>query len=238
MRVEGMTTAEAVSTIREWPDAPASLPPSGGGDAEKLAFIKAIWTSAGPLSGSIAERYLDETRHIDVTRLPEDIHRSLRFHPNCIFGSTHLPCLIALMRDPLSDEPVGIQRIALRERDGHVEKAGRRMLGRAGVVKLWPAGSQLVIGEGLETVLAAATRIPYADAPLTPAWATLTSEKLGRLPPIPGVSRLIILVDHDAAGLMASGACTARWTGAGRTVVALTPEPKGADFNDLLAMAG
>ena len=36
------------------------------------------------------------------------------------------------------------------------------MLGRAGVVKLWPAGSQLVVGEGIETVLAAATRIPYA----------------------------------------------------------------------------
>ena len=151
--------------------------------AEKLAFIKSIWTSAQPLLGSMAERYLDETRHIDVTRLPEDIHRSLRFHPNCVFGpGTYLPCLIALMRDPLSDEPVGIQRIALRACNGRIEKIERRMLGRAGVVKLWPAGSQLVVGEGLETVLAAATRIPYAGAPLTPAWATLSSEKLGALP--------------------------------------------------------
>jgi hypothetical protein len=238
MRVEGMTAAEAVSTIKDWPAAPTSFPHNGSDNAEKLTFIKSIWTSAEPLSGSIAERYLDETRHIDVTRLPKDVHRSLRFHPNCVFGGTHLPCLIALMRAPLGDEPVGIQRTALRGRDGHIEKVGRRMLGRAGVVKLWPAGSLLVVGEGLETVLAAATRIPYADAPLTPAWATLSSEKLSRLPPIPGVSHLIILVDHDAAGLTASDACTARWTGAGRTVVALTPEPKGADFNDLVAMAG
>ena len=36
---------------------------------------------------------------------------------------------------------------------------------------------------------------------------------------------------------MAADACTARWTGAGRTVIVLTPEPKGADFNDLVAMA-
>ena len=140
--------------------------------AEKLAFIKSIWTSTQPLLGSIAARYLDETRQIDVTKLPEDIHRSLRFHPNCVFGpGIHLPCLIALMRDPITDDPVGIQRVALEHRDGRIEKIERRMLGRTGVVKLWPAGPQLVVGEGLETVLAAATRIPYADAPLTPAWA-------------------------------------------------------------------
>ena len=126
-------------------------------------------------------------RHIDVTRLPEDIHRSLRFHPNCVFGpGIHLPCLIALMRDPLTDEPVGIQRIALRHRNGRIEKIERRMLGRAGVVKIWPAGPQLVVGEGLETVLAAATRIPYAGASLTPAWAALSSQKLGALPVVAG----------------------------------------------------
>ena len=139
------------------------------------------------------------------------------------------------MRDPLTDEPVGIQRIALERRDGRIEKIDRRMLGRAGVVKLWPAASQLVVGEGLETVLAAATRIPYAGASADAGLGrAVQSKQLGALPVIAGVERLIILVDHDAAGLMASDTCTARWTGAGRTVVALTPEPKGADFNDLV----
>ena len=83
-------------------------------------------------------------------------------------------------------------------------------------------------------MLAAATRIPHAGSPLTPAWAALSVKKLAALPVIAGVERLIMLVDHDAAGLMASDTCTARWLGAGRTVVALTPEPKGADFNDLV----
>ena len=130
----------------------------------------------------MAERYLDETRHIDVTRLPEDIHRSLRFHPNCVFGpGIYLPCLIALMRDPLTDEPVGIQRIALEHLNGKIEKIERRMLGRAGVVKLWPAGSQLVVGEGLETVLAAATRIPYRRRAAAPGLGGALQPKAGRI---------------------------------------------------------
>ena len=140
IQVEGMTETEAVIYIKDWPGPSTPTLQNGDGQAEKLAFIKKIWTSAGRLLGSMAERYLDETRDIDITRLPEDIHRSLRFHPNCVFGpGTHLPCLIALMRDPTTDAPVGIQRIALEHRDGKIEKVDRRMLGRAGVVKLWPA---------------------------------------------------------------------------------------------------
>jgi hypothetical protein len=108
------------------------------------------------------------------------------------------------------------------------------MLGHAGVVKLWPATAQLVVGEGIETVLAAATRIPYRDAPLQPAWALLSAGPLERLPVLPGVERLIILVDHDTGGKNAARICADRWTRAGRTVVRLTPKRAGADFNDLV----
>jgi DNA polymerase len=169
MQVEGMTKAEAIAYIKDWPGPATPSVSDSEAEERKLAFVKSIWLSAVSIQGTIAERYLDETRHIDVTKLPADIHRSLRFHPHCVFGRAHLPCLIALMRDPLTDEPCGIQRTALELRDGRVEKVDRRMLGRAGVVKLWPAGTQLVAGEGLETVLAAATRIPFEDAALTPA---------------------------------------------------------------------
>jgi Toprim domain/CHC2 zinc finger len=235
MRAEGMTAVEAVAYIKDWARAPTYVPQNGNHDGEKLAFIKAIWTSAGPLVGSIAERYLDQARSIDITKLPDNIHRSLRFHPNCVFGpGTHLPCLLALMRDPLTDEPVGIQRTALERRDGKIEKIERRMLGRAGVVKLWPAESTLTIGEGLETVLAAATRILYRNVPLRPAWALLSGQKLLTLPVLPGVERLIVLVDHDAAGVAAAAKCTEYWTRAGRTVIRLTPKRAGTDFNDLV----
>ena len=51
---------------------------------------------------------------------------------------------------------------------------------------------------------------------------------------MPDVERLIILVDHDDVGVLAASTCAARWTGAGRTVIELTPDQKGADFNDLV----
>jgi DNA polymerase len=235
-RVEGMTVTEAIAFIKDWP-APTTLPQNGDNDSDRLAFIKSIWTSAQPLRGTIAERYLDETRHIDVTKLPADVHKSLRFHPRCVFGSgTYYPCLIALMRDPLTDEPTGIQRIALKLRDGKVEKIDRRMLGKAGVVKLWPAGSQLVVGEGLETTLAAATRIPFANGSLTPAWAALSAKKMKVLPPIPGVQKLVLLVDNDSnnEGQAAADYAATCWRAAGRVVVPLMPDTADTDFNDFV----
>ena len=62
----------------------------------------------------------------------------------------------------------------------------------------------------------------------------------GNLPVIPGVERLIILVDHDlnGAGQMAAMRCTERWTRAGRSVVRLTPKRPGFDFNDLVMEGG
>jgi DNA polymerase len=236
MQVQGLTESEAIAYIKDWPGPTTPTLPDEDNEARKLALVKAIWLSAQSIRGTIAERYLDETRHIDVTKLPADLHRSLRFHPHCVFGQSHLPCLIALMRNPITDEPVGIQRIAVEHRDGRIEKVERRMLGRAGVVKLWPAGSTLIVGEGLETVLAAATRIPYTGAPLTPAWAALSSHKLQTLPVIPGVERLVLLVDNDRnqEGQSAAAHVAAVWRAAGRSVVALIPPTVDTDFNDLV----
>jgi phage/plasmid primase-like uncharacterized protein len=129
--------------------------------------------------------------------------------------------------------PTGIHRIALT---GDARKIDRKMLGRWGAVKLWPATTQLVIGEGIETVLAAATRIPYRDAPLRPAWSAVSDGAIGRFPIIPTVERLVILVDHDTngAGQAAARRCAVRWSRAGHTVVRLTPDNPDTDFNDLI----
>lgn len=134
----------------------------------------------------------------------------------------------------MTDAPIGIHRIALT---ADAQKIDRMMLGGgAGVVKLYPAGDRLVIGEGIETTLAAATRISRWGGLLQPAWAALTSGLLATLPPILGVERLIILVDHDTngAGQTAALRCSETWSRAGRTVVRLTPPQPGTDFNDLV----
>ena len=135
------------------------------------------------------------------------------------------------MRDVPTDEPTGIHRIALTP---DAQKIERRMLGRIGAVKLWPAGSQLVIGEGIETVLAAATCIPYEGALLRPAWALTSTGPFAQFPVLADVERLILLIDHDDAGIAAANVCTERWTRARRTVVRLMPDEAGADFNDLV----
>ena len=100
------------------------------------------WDAAKPITGTLAARYLADIRGIDLDALPADIDDALRFHPHCVFGpGTVHPCLLALMRDPISDAPTGIQRTALT---ADARKIDRMMLGPAGVVKLWPAGKQLV----------------------------------------------------------------------------------------------
>jgi DNA polymerase len=230
VQVEGMDRDEARRVLETW-DGPAAPVTTNDPELTRASALR-LWEAARPISGTLAERYLADTRGIDLAGLPADINAVLRFHPRCPFGpGTRHPCLLALLRDVTTDAITGIHRIALTP---DARKIERRMLGRRGAVKLWPVGSQLVVGEGIETVLAGATRFTHDAAPLRPAWSLVDSDALGRLPAIRGVERLIILVDHDDAGVMAAAACKTRWTGAGRTVVELTPDAKGADFNDLI----
>jgi hypothetical protein len=84
MRADGMTEAEAISHIKDWPGPSTKVPRNGSDNAGDFGFIKAIWRSAQPLLGSMGERYLDETRGIDITKLPSAIHDNLRFHPHCV----------------------------------------------------------------------------------------------------------------------------------------------------------
>jgi DNA polymerase bacteriophage-type len=236
-RVEGMTKAEAMNALHDWcGPTTAKLKQSA---EEKLDFVLGIWNAAQPIAGTLGERYLAETRGIDVSKLPPTIHEALRFHPNCVFGArTHRPCLVALMRDPTTDVPVGIHRIGLALANDAVSKLDRMALGRMGVVKLWPMKSsgQLVVGEGIETTLAAATRISYRGAPLTPAWSAVAKGGLGRLPILPDIERLILLVDHDenGEGQRAAEGCRRVWSSGGRVVVPLIPKQEGWDFNDVV----
>src|SRR6516165_8352937 len=236
-RVEGMTKAEAVAALQDW-SGPATVQQQQSVE-EKLDFALGIWNAAQPLAGTIGERYFAETRKIDVGKLPSTIHEALRFHPNCVFGTgARHPCIIALMRDPVTDAPVGIHRIGLALVNGTMTKLDRMALGRMGVVKLWPLNGSdtLVAGEGIETVAAAATRIPYRGAPLTPAWSVVAKDGLVRLPALPGVARLIQLVDNDANGEGQRAAELGQriWKSAGRTVVPLIPKQQGWDFNDVV----
>jgi CHC2-type zinc finger protein/Toprim domain-containing protein len=236
MAVDGLSRADAVRLLKDWDGPTTPMRSSVSDEAIKRASALRLWEEAGPIAGTLAATYLADVRHIDIAALPTTIDEVLRFHPRCPLGpGTCHPCLLALMRNTTTDAPTGIHRIALTPKIlAGGRPVERRMLGQTGAVKLWPAGAQLVIGEGIETVLAAATRIPYRDTPLRPAWSMISAGPLGNFPVLPGVERLIALVDHDLAGKNAALTCTERWTRAGRTVVRLMHPRPGADFNDFV----
>jgi hypothetical protein len=239
MLVKGMERGEALLFLDNW-DGPVSRPASERDDEDKTSNALRFWDKAKPIAGTLAEKYLADVRRVDVTALPANIDEVLRFHPRCPFGpGTRHPCLLALLRDATTNEPTGIQRIALKPDVFNGAKVERKVLGRLGAVKFWPANSHLVIGEGIETVLAAATRIPYKGEPLRPAWSAISADRLGRFPVIAGVERLIILVDHDknGAGQAAATTCASRWSQAGRKAVKLMRDRPG-DFNDIILEQG
>jgi hypothetical protein len=239
MMIEGKSRAEAEHILRTW-DGPLVRPRSVHKDNKSaLAFASQIWEKAEPIGSTSAIRYLADVRGIDTDALPTD-NAALRFHDNCPFGpGVRVPCLVALYRDVISDAPAGIHRIALTPDVFAGGKVRRKMLGpwpTPRAIKLWPATDQLFFGEGIETVLAAATRVQYRGTLMRPAWAAGSAGNISKFPVIAGVKELILLVDRDPEGARCADACRLTWRKAGRKVARLQPDCEGTDFNDLVLM--
>jgi DNA polymerase len=235
--IEGLDYEAALELLTNW-QGPVSKPQNRSSDARTLASALRLWELAQPIAGTPAIRYLADVRGIDVDALPTNIETVLRWHPRCPFGpGVTQPSLIALYRDVESDAPAGIHRIAVTPEALAGGKVERRTLGRwptPRAIKLWPVTAQLFLGEGIETVLAAATRMQYRDAPMQPAWAAGASGNLAKFPVLLGLERLILLVDYDPAGEASIETCRVRWREAGRDVRRLRPQLPGSDFNDLV----
>jgi putative DNA primase/helicase len=105
------------------------------------------------------------------------------------------------------------------------------------VIRLWPddaVETGLVLGEGVETTLAAATRIEHRGTLLQPAWAAGSAGNISSFPVLSGIEALTILVDNDAAGERAADQCRARWGAVSREVTLLKPNIANTDFNDVV----
>jgi hypothetical protein len=234
---EGLDEETAQAVFAGWQAGALVEPRVRAPDDYTLKLALELWDEAKPIAGTPAVDYLAKVRGIDVDGLPAEA--PLRFHPRCMFGpGRHVPAFLALYQDVESDVPAGVHRIKLTPDVFAGAKVERLSLGRwptPRAIKIWPAdGSRLFVGEGLETVLAAALHIDYRGAPMRPAWATGHRGGLAKLPVLPDIQRLILLVDNDDPGRAAGETCRARWNGAGRTVTQLTPKQEGADFNDLI----
>jgi phage/plasmid primase-like uncharacterized protein len=201
-------------------------------DAERqLQRAEQTWQEASPTLASHAIAYLAR-RGIALDDVPES--GGLRWHPCCPWEAGTKPCVLARFTTALTNEPRGIWR---RPITGEKPMSLGPMGGS--VIRLWPddvINEGLVIGEGIETTLAAATRIEHRGTLLRPAWATGSAGNMATFPVLAGIEALTILVDHDVSGTgqKVAQACAQRWRDAGREVSRLMPGDLGADFNNLV----
>ena len=139
--------------------------------------------------------------------------------------------MVALVTQGVDGKPIAIHRTFLA-RDGNgkapVEPA-KMMLGpcRGGAVRLAQPDAVLMVGEGIETCLAAMQATGH------PAWAALSTSGLRSLDLPRDVRDVIVLADGDDPGEAAARDCAWRWKREGRRVRIARP-PNGMDFNDLL----
>lgn len=199
----------------------------------RIATALGIWDASTQLSSSVAENYL-ATRGCALTSsvIARDV---LRFRSHCPFGRLHVPAMVALMRDVISGEPTGIHRTALLD-DGSGKRVmpggtnSKAMMGKSkgAAVMLAPVAPVMGIAEGIETAMSAAKLFGI------PVWAALSSASLANLPLMAGLDGLVIMADHDRAGLDAAKFCAARYAAASIDSEIRYPRQPNTDWNDYL----
>ncbi|MCP5113094.1 MAG: virulence-associated protein E [bacterium] len=195
-------------------------------DEKRTEAALRLWAASSPALGTPVERYL----HSRGLRLP--LPASLRYHAALKHSSGGFwPAMVGLVTRGPDAAPLAIHRTFLT-RDG-VGKApvvsAKMMLGpcRGGAVRLGSSGDVLMVGEGIETCLAA------MQATGRPAWAALSTSGLRALDLPDSIREVIVLADGDKPGEAAARAAALRWKREGRSVRIARP-PRGTDFNDLL----
>jgi hypothetical protein len=179
-----------------------------------------------PPAGTLVEAYL-ASRGLHLPPLP-----MLRFHAGLKHPSGgNWPAMIALVTRGSDDTPLAIHRTFLSSDGGGKAPVDpqKMMLGpcRGGAVQLGLPGDVLMVGEGLESCLAA------MQATGNPSWAAMSTSGLRALD-LPAHARdVIVLADGDDPGEAAARVCAWRWKREGRRVRIARP-PQGLDFNDML----
>jgi putative DNA primase/helicase len=202
-----------------------------GDDARRIEAARRIWSESEPIDGTLAERYLRQTRGLT---LDEDLSHVIRFHPRCPWRDHEIiraPCMIAAMRAIDGNEVTAVQRTRL---DIGGAKIGRRMLGRASAAAIKIDSDEnvtfgLSVGEGLETCLAG------RQMGFRPSWALGSAGAIPRFPVLAGIDGLTLHAETDDAGTNAAAirGLADKWLAAGREVLIIEPELKG-DANDAL----
>jgi hypothetical protein len=204
----------------------------------KLGITEAA-ASSRPDRSELIERILKETQvgrgtavehYLRAREIMIEVPYCLNFHPRLFHSPSgkFFPAMVA-ERQNVFGEHVAIHRTYLAwERAAKAPVSEVRMdLGPAKgtAIRLSPLAEELLVGEGIETVLSA------IQATGKPGWAAGGLLRDLLLPP--EVRRVVILADGDAPGERAATAAATRWIREKREV-RIARAPSGKDFNDLL----
>jgi len=192
----------------------------------RVATARRLWDGAGPLApGSLSHRYLvGRSVGLDPAGLQD-----LRHHPDApvsVFrsGGPARPALVARITDG-GGRMTAVELVYL---DPNGRRANRLRVPRKTVgvvppgsaVRLSPPARDLVVGEGVLTVLSASERFGL------PGWALMSAHNLSAWVPPQGVGRILIAADRGVAGERAAARLRSRLWSLGVAVsVALPPEP-------------
>jgi putative DNA primase/helicase len=195
-------------------------------DAKRSQAALATWQYAKPAQGTPVETYL-ASRGICLPT-PD----ALRFHAGLKHPSGGIwPVMVAMVTNGVDGTPIAIHRTFLaRDGAGKAPVDPQKMMFgpcRGGAVRLADPRDVLMIGEGIETCLAAMLASGH------PAWAALSTSGLRGLDLPEDVRDVIVLADGDEAGEAAARDCALRWKREGRRARIARP-PHGMDFNDML----
>ena len=180
-------------------------------EAKRTAVALSIWRAARRADGTLVETYFS-SRGLHLS--PSS---TLRFHAGLKHPSgTYWPVMVGLVTRGTDDVPLAIHRTFLA-RDGSGKapvEPQKMMLGpcHGGAVRLGIPSSVLMVGEGIETCLAA------MQAKGLPVWAALSAPGLRALVLPSDVGEVIVLADGDDPGEAAAHACAVRWSREGRRV--------------------
>ena len=205
---------------------------------KKRAICRQWWLRSQPMAGSLAHAYLIK-RGFDFS---DCTNSAFKFQPNMPFQpygpkntswakGERIPSAPAFLQ-AISDEEgsmCGLQITYLDPRTGDRRRRGaqRLIIGSfmGGSVRLAPAGSTLVVGEGVETTYSASRRFK------APGHALLSAKNFYAWTPPKDVRSLIIAADRGEEGQLAADYLFKRANDLGLEARIETPSDVGYDWN-------
>ena len=116
----GVSRKAKKASFRRPSSAPKNWPAT-----DHCATALAVWHEAHEPRGTPVERYLSRR---GITDIDEAAGHALRFHPFCPFAGRRMPCMVALVRDVVTDEPKAVHRTALTVDGQKAEVDGKERL--------------------------------------------------------------------------------------------------------------